>query len=87
MGRLESEIAIIAETVALHACILSPHRDATHAAMQRDACTLGHERFKVLAEQVDRRIRLARPFMQETIASQCPSVLMANGHFTRVPRF
>jgi len=34
---------------------------------QREAVILGNERFKVLAEQVDRRVREGRPLMQETI--------------------
>ena len=34
---------------------------------QREACQLGDERFKVLAEQVDQRVRQDRPIIQETI--------------------
>src|SRR6185312_5997726 len=31
------------------------------------ACMLGDARFKVLADQVDRRVRLGQPLIQETI--------------------
>jgi hypothetical protein len=65
--RLEHDVRMMAETIALHARYhlsvmppLSPER-------QQDAATLGDERFKVLAEQVDRRVRSDRPLMQETI--------------------
>jgi len=34
---------------------------------QREAILLGDQRFKLLAEQVDRRVRLGHPLMQETI--------------------
>jgi hypothetical protein len=34
---------------------------------QREACQLGDERFKILAEQVDQRVRQDRPLIQETI--------------------
>jgi hypothetical protein len=66
--RLEHDIAIIAETVALHARY---HLTVTHPmplSLQRDACVLGDQRFKALAEQVDRRMRLGQPLMRETIA-------------------
>jgi MFS family permease len=65
--RLEHDIRMMAETIALHARYhlsivppLSPDR-------QQEAVDLGDERFKVLAEQVDRRVRADRPLMQETI--------------------
>ena len=34
---------------------------------QREACQLGDERFKVLAEQVDQRVQQDRSLIQETI--------------------
>jgi metal-responsive CopG/Arc/MetJ family transcriptional regulator len=64
---LERDIRTIAETVALHAryhlAVLPP----LPQSRQREACILGDERFKVLAEQVDRRVRQNKPLMQETI--------------------
>lgn len=65
--RLAHDVRMMAETIALHARYhlsvmppLSPER-------QQEAAALGDERFKVLAEQVDRRVRSDRPLMQETI--------------------
>jgi hypothetical protein len=66
--RLESEIAIIAETVALHARYHLTVTPPMPLSQQRDACALGDQRFKALAEQVDRRVRARRPLMRETIA-------------------
>src|SRR6202035_4759150 len=63
---LERNMRMIAETVALHAryhlTVVSPLPES----QQREAILLGDERFKVLAEQVDRRVRGRRPLMQET---------------------
>ncbi|WP_024511604.1 hypothetical protein [Bradyrhizobium sp. ARR65] len=67
MSRLEREIAIIAETVALHARYHLTLTPPMSPSQQRDACMLGRERFKALAEQVDRRVRLGRPVMRETL--------------------
>lgn len=64
---LERDIGIIAETVALHARYHLTVVPPLPQALQREAVVLGYERFKVLAEQVDRRVRLGRPLMQETI--------------------
>ncbi len=65
--RLERDICVIGETVAHHAryhfAVLPP----LPQVRQQEACALGDERFKVLAEQVDRRVRLGQPLMQETI--------------------
>lgn len=64
---LERDVRMIAETVALHAryhlAVTPPVAESRH----REAVILGNERFKVLAEQVDRRVREGRPLMQETI--------------------
>src|SRR5258708_39994947 len=64
---LERDLRMIAETVALHAryhlAVMPPGPESR----QREAVILGNERFKVLAEQVDRRVREGRPLMQETI--------------------
>ena len=64
---LERDMRIIAETVALHARYHLTVVPPLPESRQREAVVLGDERFKVLAEQVDRRIRLGRPLMQETI--------------------
>ncbi|MGV7215156.1 hypothetical protein [Bradyrhizobium sp. UFLA05-112] len=66
--RLESELAIIAETVALHARYHVTVTPPMPPSQQRDACVLGYRRFKALAGQVDRRVRSGRPLMRETIA-------------------
>src|SRR6202048_2863373 len=65
--RLERDMRIIAETVALHARYHLTVVPPLPESRQREAVVLGDERFKVLAEQVDRRVRLGRPLMQETI--------------------
>ena len=68
MARLEREVAIVAETVTLHARY---HLTVTAAAMQssqqRDACLLGQERCKVLVQQLERGVRFGQPLIQETI--------------------
>src|ERR1700742_3987520 len=65
--RLEHDIRVMAETVALHARYhLSVMPPMPHS-QQQEAVLLGDERFTVLAEQVDRRVRLGRPLMHETI--------------------
>jgi predicted MFS family arabinose efflux permease len=64
---LECDMRIIAETVALHARYHLTVVPPLPESRQREAVVLGDERFKVLAEQVDRRVRLGRPLMQETI--------------------
>src|SRR5271168_384961 len=64
---LDRDMRMIAETVALHAryhlTVVPPRPES----QQREAILLGDERFKILAEQVDRRVREGRPLMQETI--------------------
>ena len=64
---LDRDMRMIAETVALHARYHLAVMPPLPQPRQREACMLGDERFKVLAEQVDRRVRLGRPLMQETI--------------------
>ncbi len=63
----ERDIRMIAETVALHARYHLTVVPPLPEARQREAVILGDERFKVLAEQADRRVREGRPLMQETI--------------------
>jgi MFS family permease len=64
---LERDMRMIAETVALHARYHLAVMPLVPESRQREAVILGNERFKVLAEQVDRRVREGRPLMQVTI--------------------
>ena len=64
---VERHLRTIAETVALHARYHLAVMPPVPESRQREAVTLGDERFMVLAEQVDRRVREGRPLMQETI--------------------
>jgi hypothetical protein len=64
---LERNLRTIAETVALHARYHLAVMPPLPQQQQREACQLGDERFKVLAEQVDQRVRQGRPLIQETI--------------------
>jgi MFS family permease len=64
---LDRDMRMIAETVALHARYHLAVMPPVLESRQREAIILGNERFKVLAEQVDRRVREGRPLMQETI--------------------
>jgi MFS family permease len=65
--RLEGDMRMMAETVALHARYHLAVMPPLPPSRQREAALLGDERFKVLAEQADRRVRLGKPLMQETI--------------------
>ena len=64
---LERDLRILAETVALHARYHLAVMPPLPQQQQHEACQLGDERFKALAEQVDRRVRQGRPLIQETI--------------------
>ena len=64
---LERNLRTIAETVALHARYHLAVMPPLPQPQCREACQLGDERFKVLAEQVDQRVRESRPLLQETI--------------------
>src|SRR5258708_15426289 len=64
---LERDMRLIAETVALHARYHLAVMPPVPESRQREAVILADERFMVLAEQVDRRVRQGRPLMQETI--------------------
>src|SRR5258705_6194523 len=64
---LERDMRMIAEPVALHARYHLAVMPPVPESRQREAVILGNERCKVLAEQVDRRVREGRPLMQETI--------------------
>jgi predicted MFS family arabinose efflux permease len=65
--RIERDMRMIAETVALHARYHFAVMPALPPSQHQEACKLGDERFKVLAEQVDRRVRQDQPLMRETI--------------------
>jgi predicted DNA-binding protein len=65
--RLDHDIRMMAETLALHARYHLSVMPPMPQSRQQDAALLGDERFMVLAEQVDRRVRLGRPLMHETI--------------------
>ena len=67
LERLENKIRLIAETVALHARFHLTITPPLPQPRQRAACALGQKRFEILAEQVERRLRLGRPLMGETI--------------------
>ncbi|MGY4501329.1 hypothetical protein ACVWYH_005260 [Bradyrhizobium sp. GM24.11] len=64
---LERDVAIIAETVGLHARYHLTVTPPMPPSEQREACLLGERRFKVLVEQVERRVRLGQPLIRETI--------------------
>jgi len=68
LDRLERDVRIMAETVALHARYHLSVMPPLPRSRQQEATLLGDERFKVLAEQVDARVRSGRPLMEETIA-------------------
>src|SRR6516162_4814734 len=65
--RLERDVRMMAETIALHTRYHLSVIPPLPQSRQQEAALLGDERFKVLAEQVDRRVRLGQPLMQETI--------------------
>lgn len=65
--RIEHDIRVMAEIVALHARYHLSVMPPMPQSQQQHAVRLGDERFKVLAEQADRRVRLGRPLMHETI--------------------
>lgn len=67
MARLEREVAIVPETVALHARYHHTVTAAMQSSQQRDACLLDQERCKVLVQQLERGVRFGQPLIQETI--------------------
>ncbi|WP_247783816.1 hypothetical protein [Bradyrhizobium sp. 170] len=64
---LRTDIAMIAEIVALHARYHLTITPPMPPSKQDEACVLGLERFKAFAEQVDRRVRFGLPLLPETI--------------------
>ncbi|OSI68534.1 hypothetical protein [Bradyrhizobium canariense] len=67
LSEMERTIATIAETVALHARYHLTVTPPMQESQQREACLLGQQRFRVLAEQVERRVRLRQPLIEETV--------------------
>jgi hypothetical protein len=67
LERLQGDIRIIAETVALHARYHLTFTPPMPQSQQREACALGQDRFNELAKQVERRVRSGRPLMREMI--------------------
>jgi hypothetical protein len=67
LERLDGDVRIIAETVALHARYHLTVTPPMPQPQQRESCAVGQERFIALAEQVDRRVRSGRSLMRETI--------------------
>jgi len=83
--RLEHDIRIMAETVALYARYQLAVTPSVPQERQREAILTGDERFKVLAEQVDCRVRQHRPLMQETIDRLNCKDYSRTGRATREP--
>lgn len=65
--RFEHDMRVMAETVALQARYQLAVTPPVPQERQHEAILIGDERFKILAEQVDRRVRQHRPLMQEMI--------------------
>jgi hypothetical protein len=67
LERIERDLSLVNETVALHAryhLIMAPPMPQ---AQQRAACILGLDRFEAFAAQVAMRVGLGTPLMRETI--------------------
>jgi hypothetical protein len=67
LQHIDRDLAIVNETVALHARFHLALTPPMAAAEQRAACALGSERFEEFATQVGRRVDRAAPLMQTTI--------------------
>jgi hypothetical protein len=67
LDELESDLKIVAETVALHARFHLTITPPLRFADQPDACAIGSERFEEFAAQVARRVHLDNPLMRETM--------------------
>lgn len=65
--RFERDMRMMTEMVALLARYQLAVTPPVAQERQQEAVVLGDERFKIFAEQVDRRVRQDRPLMQETI--------------------
>jgi hypothetical protein len=67
LERIERDLGLVNETVALHARYHLTMAPPMPQAQQRTACILGLERFEVFAAQVAMRVGLGMPLMRETI--------------------
>src|SRR5262245_46686087 len=67
LERIEHDLSLVNETVALHARYHLTMAPPMPQAQQRAACILGLERFESFAAQVAMRVGLGAPLMRETI--------------------
>jgi hypothetical protein len=67
LDELESDLKIVAETVALHARFHLTVTPALPVVDQPGVCAIGRERFEEFAAQVARRVHLDNPLMKETM--------------------
>lgn len=67
VDQLDRNLGIVSEIVSLHARFHLAVAPALPAATQSTACRLGSARFDEFAAQVERRIQLGTPLMQETM--------------------
>jgi predicted transcriptional regulator len=67
LERIERDLSLVNETVALHARYHLTMAPPMPHAQQRAACILGLERFEAFAAQVAMRVGLGTPLMRETI--------------------
>src|SRR5262249_12509231 len=67
LERIERDLSLVNETVALHARYHLTMAPPMPQAQQRAACIIGLERFEVFAAQVAMRVGLGTPLMRETI--------------------
>jgi predicted transcriptional regulator len=67
LERIERDLSLVNETVALHARYHLTMAPPMPQPQQRAACILGLERFEAFAAQVAMRVGLGTPLMRETI--------------------
>src|SRR5258708_10894968 len=67
LDELESDLKIVAQTVALHARYHLTITPAVPVTDQPGVCAIGRERFEEFAAQVARRAHLDNPLMKETM--------------------
>lgn len=67
LDRLDHELRIVGETVAMHARYHLAVTPAFPEAAQRAACAIGAARFDEFAAQVGRRVHAGKPLMRETL--------------------
>jgi hypothetical protein len=67
LERIERDLSLVNETVALHARYHLTMAPPMPQAQQRAACILGLERFEAFAAQVAMRVGLGTPLMRDTI--------------------